>query len=128
MRATQMEMRREQTRMEELLKKEKERSAARQWWKTPYSSSTTAWVHSGGEQRTNTGEVRPWANTLDESMVAQPNDSTINLDSTQEEMEVLLLDQDLGEPEPELVERMDTGERDNATEKEGKASNHSKRT
>ena len=123
-----MEMRREQTRMEELLKKEKERSAARQWWKTPYSSSTTAWVHSGGEQRTNTGEVRPWANTLDESMVAQPNDSTINLDSTQEEMEVLLLDQDLGEPEPELVERMDTGEMDNATEKEGSASNNTKRT
>ena len=122
-----MEMRREQTRMEELLKKEKERSAARQWWKTPYSSSTTAWVHSGGAQRTNTGEVRPWATTLDESMVAQPNDSTINLDSTQEEMEVLLLDQELGEPEPEL-ERMDTGETDNASEKEGNASNNKKRT
>ena len=123
-----MEMRREQTRMEELLKKEKERSAARQWWKTPYSSSTTAWVHSGGAQRTNTGEVRPWSNTLDESMVAQPNDSTINLDSTQEEMEVLLLDQDLGDMEPELEERMDTGERDSTTEKEGKAGNHPKRT
>ena len=126
MRATQMEMRREQARKEELIKKEKERSAARQWWKTPYSSSTTAWVHSGGAQRTNTGEVRPWANTLDESMVAQPNDSTVNLDSTQEEMEVLVLDQDLGEPE--LEERMDTQETDNATEKEGKASNHTKRT
>ena len=121
-----MEMRREQARKEELIKKEKERSAARQWWKTPYSSSTTAWVHSGGAQRTNTGEVRPWANTLDESMVAQPNDSTVNLDSTQEEMEVLVLDQDLGEPE--LEERMDTQETDNAKEKEGRANNHTKRT
>ena len=119
--------------MEELLKKEKERSAARQWWKTPYSSSTTAWVHSGGAQRTSSGEVRPWANTLEESMVAQPNDSTVNLDSTQEEMEVLVLDQDLGDMDPELEERMDTApppatqEQDDAMEKEGKASKGHKR-
>merc|ERR1711954_501387 len=108
--------------------KEKERSATRQWWKTPYSSSTTAWVHSRGAQRTSTGEVRPWTNTLDESMVAQPQDSTVNLDSTQEELEALMLDQDLGDMEPELEERMDTGELDNATEKEGRANNHTKRT
>ena len=128
MRATQREMMREQARKEDLLKKEKERSATRQWWKTPYSSSTTAWVHSGGANRTNSGEVRPWANTLEESMVAQPNESTVNLDTTQEEMEVLVLDQDLGDVEPELEERMDTApppatqEQDNTVEKEGKAS------
>ena len=119
-------MEKEQAKKENLIKKEKERKATRQWWKTPYSSSTTAWVHSGGAQRTSTGEVRASSNTLDESMVAQPNDSTINLDSTQEEMEVLVLDQDLGEPE--LEERMDTQETDNAKEKEGMANNHTKRT
>ena len=61
-------------------------------------------------------------------MVAQPNDSTVNLDSTQEEMEALMLDQDLGDMEPELEERMDTRETNNATEKEGMASKHIKRT
>ena len=80
------------------------------------------------------GEVRPWANTLEESMVAQPNNSTVNLDSTEEEMEVLVLDQDLGDVEPELEERMDTApppptqEQDDDKEKEGKASKGQKRT
>ena len=67
-------------------------------------------------------------------MVAQPNESTVNLDSTQEEMEVLVLDQDLGDVEPELEERMDTApppatqEQDDAKEKEGKAGKGQKRT
>ena len=57
-----------------------------------------------------------------------------NLDSTEDEMEVLVLDQDLGDVEPELEERMDTvpppatQEQDNAMEKEGKASKGHKRT
>ena len=116
-------MAREQARKEEELKQEKERSATRQWWKTPYSSSTTAWVHSGGENRTNPGEVRPWTNTLDESMMAQPQESTVNLDNTEDEMEVLILDQDLGDMDPELEERMDmdTQEQDEAMGKEGRA-------
>ena len=122
MRATKKEMDEEQARKEELLKKEKERKATRQWWKTPYSSSTTAWVHSGGEKGTSLGEVRPWANTLEESMVAEPNNSTIDLDNTEAEMEVLVLDQDLEDVEPELEERMDTQEQDEAMGKEGKAS------
>ena len=122
MRATKKEMEEEQARKEELLKKEKERKATRQWWKTPYSSSTTAWVHSGGEKGTSLGEVRQWANSLEESMVAEPNNSTINLDTTDAEMEVLVLDQDLGDVEPELEERMDTQEQDEAMGKEGKAS------
>ena len=122
MRVTKKEMEEEQARKEELIKKEKERKATRQWWKTPYSSSTTAWVHSGGEKGTSSGEVRPWANTLEESMVAEPNNSTINLDTTEAEMEVLVLDQDLGDVEPELEERMDTQEQDEAMGKEGKAS------
>ena len=79
-------------------------------------------MHSGGERGTSSGEVRPWANTLEESMVAEPNNSTINLDTTDAEMEVLVLDQDLGEVEPELEERMDTQEQDEAMGKEGKAS------
>ena len=122
MRATKKEMEEEQARKEELIKKEKERKATRQWWKTPYSSSTTAWVHSGGEKGTTSGEVRPWANTLEESMVAEPNNSTIDLDNTEAEMEVLVLDQDLEDVEPELEERMDTQEQDEAMGKEGKAS------
>ena len=39
--------------------------------------------------------------------MVQPAESTINLNTTEEEMEVLLLDQDLGDEEPEL-EEMDT--------------------
>ena len=124
MRKTQREMIREQSKKEEELKKEKERGATRQWWKTPYSSSTTAWVHSGGANRTNPGEVRPWTNTLDESMMAQTNESTINLDDTVNEMEVLVLDQDLGDMDPELEERgeerMDTQEQTEAKGREGK--------
>ena len=126
MRKTQREMIREQSKKEEELKKEKERGATRQWWKTPYSSSTTAWVHSGGANRTNPGEVRPWTNTLDESMMAQTNESTVNLDDIVDEMEVLVLDQDLGDMDPELEEgveermEMDTQEQTEAKGREGK--------
>ena len=127
-------MNREQAKKEEELKKEKERGATRQWWKTPYSSSTTAWVHSGGANRTNPGEVRPWTNALDESLMVQTNESTVNLDDTVDEMEVLVLDQDLGDMDPELEERMDTApppatqEQDDTMEKEGKANKGHKRT
>ena len=127
-------MDREQARKDTILQKEKERQAARQWWKTPYSSSTTAWVHSGGAKGTSTGEVRPWANTLEESMVVQSANSTINLNTTEEEMEVLELDQDLGDEELELVERMDvatpphTKELTGEKEKEGKNTKAPKRT
>ena len=84
-------------------------------------------MHSGGANRTNPGEVRPWTNTLDESMMAQTNESTINLDNTVDEMEVLVLDQDLGDMDPELEEGveermdMDTQEQTEAMEKEGRA-------
>ena len=134
MRATQREMEKEQTKMETLIKREKERQETRQWWKTPYSSSTTAWVHSGGAKGTSSGEVRPWVNTPEESMVVQPANSTINLNSTEEEMEVLMLDQDLGDEELELEERMDTApppptqEQNRDEEKESKASKGPKRT
>ena len=133
MRAMQRELEQEQARKEDLLKREKERQATRQWWKTPYSSSTTAWVHSGGAQGTSSGEVRPWSSTLEESMMVQPAESTINLNTTEEEMEVLLLDQDLGDEEPEL-EEMDTApppptqEHDRDGEKNKKASKGPKRT
>ena len=134
MRAMQRELEQEQARKEDLLKREKERQATRQWWKTPYSSSTTAWVHSGGAQGTSSGEVRPWASTLEESMVVQPANSTINLNSTEEEIEILMLDQELEVEELELEERMDTApppatqEQDDAMEKEGKTGKGQKRT
>ena len=134
MRATQRQMEREQAKKDTLIQKEKERQATRQWWKTPYSSSTTAWVHSGGAKRTSSGEVRPWANTLEESMVVQPANSTINLNSTEEEIEVLLLDQDLGDEELEMEERMDTApppptqEHDRDGENKNKASKGPRRT
>ena len=133
MRATQREMEKEQTKKETLIKREKERQATRQWWKTPYSSSTTAWVHSGGAQGTSSGEVRSWSSTLEESMMVQPAESTINLNTTEEEMEVLLLDQDLGDEEPEL-EEMDTApppptqEHDRDGEKDKNTSKGPKRT
>ena len=62
---------------------------------TPSSSSTLTWVHSGGKRGTSTGEVRAWNNRLNQSMMGNPANSTINLDTTAEEMEVLDLDQDL---------------------------------
>ena len=86
---------RRQQHKDNLLAKEKERQATRQWWKTPSSSSTLAWVHSGGARGTSTGEVRPWSSMTNQSMLGNPAESTIHLDTTAEEMEVLGLDQDL---------------------------------
>ena len=68
---------------------------ARQWWKQPTSSSTLAWVHSGGAGGTSLGEVREWNGQANQSMAANANNTTVNLDTTQEEMEVLDLDQTL---------------------------------
>ena len=77
--------------MDNQLIRERERQATRQWWKTPSSSSTLAWVHSGGVRGTSTGKVRPWSSRMNQSMLVNTVDSTINLDMTAEEIEVLEL-------------------------------------
>ena len=86
---------RHQQQRDSQLAKEKECQAIRQWWKTPSSSSMLAWVQSGGARGTSTGEVRPWSSRTNQSMLLNTADSTINLDTTAEEIEVLELDQDL---------------------------------
>ena len=66
--------------------REKQRQATREWWKTPSSSSTLAWVHSGGVRGTSMGEVRPWSNQANQSLQVHSNNSTIHLNTTAEEM------------------------------------------
>ena len=122
------DLERRQLLRDSLLTREKEQQATREWWKTPSSSSTLAWVHSGGARGTSSGEVRPWncSNNVNESMMVHKADSTVNLNSTAEEMEVLDLDQNLMEEEPEPKQM----EEDTATphtqaqgkDKEGKTS------
>ena len=78
----------------------------RQWWKQPTSSSTLAWVHSGGARGTSQGEVREWYRQANHSMAVNANNTTVNLDTTEEEREVLDLDQTLTlEPTVTLEER-----------------------
>ena len=78
----------------------------RQWWRQPSSSSTMAWVHSGGARGTSQGEVREWTDRANESMAGQANNTTINLETTLEEMEVLELDQTLTmDPDVDADER-----------------------
>ena len=87
----------QQERKNKMLEKERQRQVTRQWWKLPASSSTMAWVHSGGARGTTQGEVRQWSGQANESMMGNANNTTINLDSTQEETEVIELDQTLTE-------------------------------
>ena len=101
-----------QERREKELEKEKQRQATRLWWKNPSSSSTLAWVHSGGARGTSQGEVRQRWSRAEESMVVNPNNTTIHLDTTQEETEVLDLDQTLTEEGDMATE---TGERHTTT-------------
>ena len=77
------------------LEEEKQRQMTRQWWRQPASSSTMTWVHSGGARGTTQGEVREWTDSANESMAGQANNTTVNLETTLEEMEVLDLDQTL---------------------------------
>ena len=82
----------QQERKNKMLEKERQRQVTRQWWKLPASSSTMAWVHSGGARGTTQGEVRQWSGQANESMMGNANNTTINLTSTQEETEVIELD------------------------------------
>ena len=77
------------------LEKEKQRQVARQWWKQPTSSSTLAWVHSGGARGTSQGEVREWHRQANHSMAVNANETVTILDTTQKEIEELDLDQTL---------------------------------
>ena len=86
---------RRQEKRDKQLEKEKQRQATSEWWKQPSSSSTLAWVHSGGARGTSLGEVRQWSSRANQSMLGNSNDTTINLNSTEEETEVLNLDQTL---------------------------------
>ena len=120
------DLERRQLQRDSQITREKERQATRQWWKTPSSSSTLAWVHSGGARGTSSGEVRPWnsSGNMNQSMLVNKADSTVNLNSTAKEMEVLNLDQDLMEEEPEQMEE-DTATphtQAQAKDKEGKTS------
>ena len=58
MMAAKDDLTKKQERREKELEKEKQRQATRLWWKNPSSSSTLAWVHSGGARGTSQGEVR----------------------------------------------------------------------
>ena len=79
------------------LEEERQREATRQWWKQPSSSSTLAWVHSGGARGTSQGETRQWGGHANQSLMVNFNDTVINLNSTKDEIEVLDLDQTLTE-------------------------------
>ena len=62
-----------------------------------------------GARGTSQGEVREWSDKANESMAGQANNTTINLETTLEEMEVLDLDQTLT---MELDENMEEREKD----------------
>ena len=65
-----------------------------------------AWVHSGGARGTSQGEVREWTDRANKSMAVQANNTTINFETTLEEMEVLELDQTLTmDPDVDADER-----------------------
>ena len=66
----------------------------------------------GGARGTSQGEVRQRWSRAEESMVVNPNNTTIHLDTTQEETEVLDLDQTLTE---EMDMAMGTGEEHTTT-------------
>ena len=113
-----------QERKDQMLKKERQRQVAHQWWKQPTSSSTLAWVHSGGARGTSQGEVREWSSQANQSMAVNANNTTINLDTTQEETEVLDLDQTLTEETNVTLEEREEDTtaraRDNKGEKDKK--------
>ena len=92
---TRREMEKTREKKEKMLDEEKKRQMTREWWRQPASSSTMTWVHSGGARGTSQGEVREWTRRANESMARQANNTTINLETTLEEMEVLDLDQTL---------------------------------
>ena len=97
-----------QEKRDKRLEEEKQWQVTRQWWRQPSSSSTMAWVHSGGARGTTQGEVREWTDRANESMAGQANNTTINLDTTLEEMEVLELDQTLTMDQDDVREGDDT--------------------
>ena len=78
-------------------------------------------MHSGGARGTSQGEVREWYRQANHSMAVNANDTAINLDTTQEETEVLDLDQTLTrEPNVTLEEREeDTTTRDSGRNSKG---------
>ena len=88
---------RRQEKRDKQLEKETQRQATHEWWKQPSSSSTLASVHSGGARGTSLGEVRQWSSQANQSVLGNCNNTTINLNSTEEETEVLDLDQTLTE-------------------------------
>ena len=92
---TRRDISRKQEKAENTLEKERQRQVARQWWKQPTSSSTMAWVHSGGARGTSQGEVRDWQRQANHSMAVNANETVNLVDTTQEETEVLDLDQTL---------------------------------
>ena len=95
MHETRKNLSRKKEKNDSTLEKEKQRQVARQWWKQPTSSSTLAWVHSGGARGTSQGEVREWHRQANHSMAANANETINLLNSTQEETEELELDQTL---------------------------------
>ena len=84
------ELERKQQEKEETLAREKERQAAREWWNNPTSSSTITWVHSSGERGVQAGEVRDWDVRVNLSTMANPVDSTIDVEELEEAMDVSL--------------------------------------
>ena len=102
---TKRDIARRQERKDKQLDAEKQRQAARQWWKQLTSSSTLAWVHSGGARGSSQGETRPWGNQANQSVVVNCNNSTINLNATEEEIEVIDLDQTLTDAHFEAMEQ-----------------------
>ena len=66
-------------------------------------------VHSGGARGSIQGETRPWGNQggnqANQSVVGNCNNSTINLNATEEEIEVIDLDQTLTDAHFEATEQ-----------------------
>ena len=95
------DLERRQQEQEELLAREREKQAAREWWRNPASSSTLTWVHTRGESGTPAGEIRDWDVRVHQSTLVNPANSMVNLENTEEEME---LGQDLSLKEIMVME------------------------
>ena len=129
MHETRRDLNRKKEKKDSNLEKEKQRQVARQWWKQPTSSSTLAWVHSGGARGTSQGEVREWHRQANHSMTANANETVNLLNSTQEEIEELDLDQTLTLEEGQddataRGEREDSGEKAKAKDGKGEGKKH----